>query len=1098
MGSVNRINWTGSFQKSENRRAVGSQVSQSFSKVTDVIISRPEINIAQTMCVQTEPDTFKQNTTEAFRQITHQTENSKAKAKEEKETLIHLQVNHSEGSDQADIQDQTQVLSLSLKTLAEGFKEAEADDFGASATEGVKTLSHENAKVRVSAESSQNNTEDNERKGEIREKEVLAIESVSFTDGLDQMLVLSNVPTGDCNKVMAGADTFALHAIHVPFGGQNANDIAESVSFADSEAHTIKLSLTENANKAIDHYNEEATDKKEKEEVKAEENFSILKTVQSSACTAYSGNERRENSYVGSEIVLNPPDTDVNHERETEVVNSFDVICEVKVDLAGAKNEVVNLADKPLRSIKSKKTTNRSDSGVTLSSSSTEEGTEEVLSSADGHMFIKSPTEPVTYSRQEMCLSPVDTDVLVNMSDQVFCPLDLDARSPGSLLNPQDQDMCLSPNNDTCLSPPETKGCLSPNFGEEDEDVCLSPTEANIHIRPLEKYVLTTKEEEQSLSYSGDQTLPKEDRKQNVSISERDNGSVCFGSFEDEVSRVSVISTNNSYKLTSQGIRSRPEFGGTGECSVIADKDQQLGFEGLYRRSSNAPSPIDSSNGRKDSADKKSVNNQYRCPGGRPESGRFERRGSGEYMVYSTLGQRGCLDDGTSKEEKDNSPSVERNFAISTLEPGRFGSKGSGEWKVYGGNSGRISNSPGTRSELSMPFATSPPQTFGSIGTGEWLVSSASLKRTYSQGGSDDLQKTVRRESRPTPPNRAASPIETGRFGSRGSGEWRVYGGATGRISRWGASSSLPNADSKEIPLADRQLATSPPTRSPPPMSPPPTSPPVTSPLAIPRTGRFSSGGSGEWRIYGGSPGRVSSAGNTDSANCGRIISPPSSRPGSAQRLSSSGSGGRLSSGSVVRRSSSAGSGGQLSGSSGSHRTSSSGRYATAGSGEWKPGCSSLSGRGSSGGSAGMSGGLGKSSSQRAPSPGGRMGFSVGSGGQLSGFTAGGGHMSSPGSGSKLGEGGSNDRISSQPGGRISSSSGSGRTSSSGGRVISSSNRSNRSTGSGAGSTKERISVCKMAALSISAAGRERQKDKRTQAQKSQPVQAGGESVDFS
>lgn len=122
------------------------------------------------------------------------------------------------------------------------------------------------------------------------------------------------------------------------------------------------------------------------------------------------------------------------------------------------------------------------------------------------------------------------------------------------------------------------------------------------------------------------------------------------------------------------------------------------------------------------------------------------------------------------------------------------------------------------------------------------------------------------------------------------------------------------------------------------------------------------------------------------------------------------------------------------------------------------------------------------------------MSISVGSGGWLSGLTAGGRHMSSPGSGSKLSEGGSNDRISSQTGGRISISSGSGRTSSSGGRVISSSSRSNRSTGSGAGSNKERISVCKMAALSISAAGRERQKDKRTQAQKSQPHQAEGKS----
>ncbi|XP_034567984.1 uncharacterized transmembrane protein DDB_G0289901-like [Notolabrus celidotus] len=167
---------------------------------------------------------------------------------------------------------------------------------------------------------------------------------------------------------------------------------------------------------------------------------------------------------------------------------------------------------------------------------------------------------------------------------------------------------------------------------------------------------------------------------------------------------------------------------------------------------------------------------------------------------------------------------------------------------------------------------------------------------------------------------------------------------------------------------------------------------------------------------------------------------------------------------------------------------SSSVRYASTGSGEWKPVYSSVSGHGSSAGSAGTSGGVGKTSSQRAQSPGGRMNVSMGSGGWLSGSAAGGSHTSRTGSGSKLSIGGSNDRIS-QPGGSITSSSGSARTNSTGGRVISSSNRSNRSTGSRTGSNKERISVCKMATLSISAAGRERRKDKKTQAQQSQQQQ---------
>lgn len=304
-------------------------------------------------------------------------------------------------------------------------------------------------------------------------------------------------------------------------------------------------------------------------------------------------------------------------------------------------------------------------------------------------------------------------------------------------------------------------------------------------------------------------------------------------------------------------------------------------------------------------------------------------------------------------------------------------------------------------------------------------------------------------------------------------------------MSRVAGSNNLSNADSEESPSVAMQLAISPPGSL--------------------REGRFGSVGSGEWRVYGGSTGRLSSASSTDGVSVSanhKIISPPSSYTSGRPRLSSAGSGGRLSSGSVVRRSSSvgsggrlssSGSGGRLSNSSGNHRTSSSGRFASTGSGEWKPVYSSASGRKSSVGSAGQSGGGGMTSSQRAPSPGGRMGASMGSGGWLNSSTAGGNRISSPGSASKLSSAGSGDRISSRTGGRTSSSSGSGRTNSTGGRVISSSDRPIRSTGSGAGGNKERISVCKMAALSISAARRERSQDGRRQAQRSQQQQAAGE-----
>ncbi|KAG7233808.1 hypothetical protein INR49_006561 [Caranx melampygus] len=147
---------------------------------------------------------------------------------------------------------------------------------------------------------------------------------------------------------------------------------------------------------------------------------------------------------------------------------------------------------------------------------------------------------------------------------------------------------------------------------------------------------------------------------------------------------------------------------------------------------------------------------------------------------------------------------------------------------------------------------------------------------------------------------------------------------------------------------------------------------------------------------------------------------------------------------------SSGGSGGRISKPTGSYKISSSG------SGEWKPVYSSASGR--------------RSTSQRAQSP--RRINSGGSGGWLNTSVAGGNRISSAGSGSKLSIPGANDQISSRTGGRAKSS---------GGRVISSSDGPVRSTGSGTGSKKERISVCKMAALSISAAGRERSQDRQRQ-----------------
>ncbi|KAK5884389.1 hypothetical protein CesoFtcFv8_018218 [Champsocephalus esox] len=393
---------------------------------------------------------------------------------------------------------------------------------------------------------------------------------------------------------------------------------------------------------------------------------------------------------------------------------------------------------------------------------------------------------------------------------------------------------------------------------------------------------------------------------------------------------------------------------------------------------------------------------------------------------------------------------------------------------VYGGSLGRESSLPRTGSEESpsvgMIPATSPPDTgrFGSGGSGEWMVSSGSLKR------SDIVPIPQSRDSQSTAMHLPTSPTGTGRFGLRGSGEWRVYGQSSGRMS----SNTLPNADSVERPFMAVQQATS-----------------------LPIMQRFGSGDSGEWRVYGGSSGRLSSASNADrvsvNANFSKVISPPSSyistgrrlgSTGSGGRLSSTGSGGRLSSDSVVRHSSSVGSGGSLSRSGSgsklsssprSHRISSSGKFTSTGSGDSTPVYSTAKERRSTVGIAGRSGGGGTTNSQRAPSP-----------GWLSSSPAGRRGMGSPGISSKNSSGGSSDQIISRADVGISSSPGSGGTPCTGGRVISSSNRTIRSTGSGAGGNKERISVCKMAALSISAAGRERSQETQRKAQQKQQQQA--------
>ncbi|XP_031694695.1 uncharacterized protein LOC116377250 isoform X2 [Anarrhichthys ocellatus] len=1104
--SINTSNLTGSFHKSKNQRtgSLSITIDRQSSPVKDKTHSKdsdatqgfttlvPDKQSARSAAVQAKPESFtsKQVTTEAGLQnkktgtnsqteitknivcaesevkegpcsVTHITaiDPSKeiaAELKKETKTVTRDKMICIEGSFQIKNQDPAQVVSLSLETSAEADGDAGEVGVTASVVSGPPVRS-EDSQGKVSGELTLIDDKDIERELKKGEEEVES--------------TLSNGSTGKQNKVMEDA------------GMGSGFATASSGSPDSKDNHESKTASTE---------------------------------------------------------ILNKVELEMN---KGKVIIGFHDAHKVKVDPNELDNEIIDLAgqEELLSTTKSKKSVSLTNSGVALSSSDHEE----ILSPIEAPVFL-SPTNPFTCLNPETCLSPVETEVLMSMKNQGFCPVDPEehVQSPDSLLSPHDPEMFLSPNDsDTCLSPVGAKGCLRPNGEEEDEDVCLNLTEARTLVRPVEKYILSTKEEDQSLSFSRDQALPEEE-----------NGTIIDS------------------RPTSQGVGLQPssslggfEFGGPGSRSIIADKEEELGFGDLYRKGARDEKRLrDRYKDTSGIADNKDVQHLSRSPGGRygsedqketsimdsevrgqknsdqvfvksasfgsvpanggttfgsqsggsgmvsdlaascggtaanssraingnteaevrgrfrhgsgdwmvyggslgrtrttspstrneeespsgamppgtsrPETGRFGSGGMGEWMIYGgSLGRKRSLDGDICLpgEGKEDGPSVFTNPATSSEETGRFSSRGGGEWMVYGGSLGHKSSLPRTGSKerpvaVMLP-ATNPPDTrrFGSGGSGERMVHS--LKR------SDSLPIAGSRESQSAAMHLPTSPPETGRFGSRGSGEWTVYGGSTRRVS------IVAGSNSEESSSVARQLPTSPP--------------------GAPRARRFDSGDSGEWRVYGGT-----SASNADgvsiSANYGQVVSPPSSYTGSRPRLGSAGSGG-----SVVRRSSSVGSGGRLrssgsgsklSSSPGGHMTSSSERFSSTGSGESKPVYSSASGRRSTvGGAGGRSGAVRSTSNQRAPSP----------GGWLSSSQIGGSRVSSAGSGSKL------------------NSAGSGRTNSTGGRVISSSDRPIRSTGSGAGGNKERISVCKMAALSISAAGRERSQDRWGQAQWSKQQQ---------
>lgn len=831
-----------------------------------------------------------------------------------------------------------------------------------------------------------------------------------------------------------------------------------------------------------------------------------------------------------------------------KAVNGVHETKEVKV--APTVHHLMNLAGQEalLSTAESKKSTSLADSGMSLSLSDPEE-----LSPRETDVFL-SPTTTVACLSPDICPSSFKTEMLMSFTDQVFFPLDLEdhVRSPDLLLSPNDPAMSPSTNDsEKCLSPVETNRSLNPK-GEEDEETCL--TEAKASMRPAEKYIISTKEEGQSLSFSGEHAFPERDRNRSVTISVRDGDSLCFGSYED-----------NEVRSSGTGGLG---FRASGRCSILAKKEEQLDYDTLYSKNIDGRTPRDSYKNTDSIADNTNVSGtvssnaesvvtagvqgQFRhgsrewmvyggtlghkntldsdtcltskwtkegplmatLPATSPqEISRFGRRGSGECMVYrGSLRSESSLDRSVSllKEGSGQSLSVSTNSVTTNpSETWRYDKRDSGEWTAYRGSfqckhsvdsgfrlfktgskestamdmlpatsqpgAGKFdTKGSGERMPMVTHLATSPPEIrrFVNTGRGEWRAC----------GNSGSLPITDSKECLPLTTNLATSPPRTGRFGIRGSGEWRVYGGHTGRMCSLSGCNNLANAESKESLSVARQLA--------------------TSPQVVPRAGRFGSGGSGEWRVYGGSTGCLSSAGGADRVNVnvseGQTISPPSSYTYKRQRLSTAGSGERLSSCSVVRRSrsvgssgrlSSSGSGGKLSCSPSSHRISSSGKFADTGSDKRKLIYSSASGRSSSVGSAGPSSGRRMTSIKTTPSPSGRTSVGV-SGRWLSSSTNNGIRISSTESNLRK-----NDRISRQASRGFCSSSGSGRTNGTGGRVINSSDRPIRSTGSGASGNKERISVCKMAALSISAVGRERSQERRRPAQQPQQQQAAGENM---
>lgn len=402
-----------------------------------------------------------------------------------------------------------------------------------------------------------------------------------------------------------------------------------------------------------------------------------------------------------------------------------------------------------------------------------------------------------------------------------------------------------------------------------------------------------------------------------------------------------------------------------------------------------------------------------------------------------------------------------------SVEKGRFGRE---NWIVYGGGLGRERSLSRARSVDSLSAVTPPSDLrSGSLQRNDQVADRDGPKGS---NGPQDGEGSGSAESVGADPrgSRQAANLASG-SGRFGHEEWKVYGGASpGRIRPWRSSDSLGKEEEAATVLSK-----------------------MAGPAGSVEPKRFGSAASDEWRVYGGSKERISkrSGGKglpktvkeEDLARCANQAELLGDLEGAGASAETSGhvSGwvSRSIQPSADKEASPAASGEDpppsSSGSPGA------GRLGSGQSGEWRVyggGASRLSRSSSTGkvsgqdssrtgtGSAGSSS-SGMSSSSHRISTTARY-ASTGSIERKPVYSPSTARKNSAGSGSKL---------SGQSSVRISSSSRPGTSSATGGRVILSSSRPIRSTGSGVGDNKERISVCKMAALSMAAAGRGRAQD---------------------